>query len=220
MTAIPAPERDPLHPQATVYVVDDDASVRLMLEQLVRSAGLRAETFATAEEFLEHCVASSPGCLVVDLRMPGMGGLELQRTLAERGVALPIILLTGYADVATAVRAMQAHAFDVLEKPFGSQALLDRIRQGVEHDAAAQELRDRRADIDRRLAMLTRREREVLDLVGTGLATKQIAARIGRSVKTVEVHRTRVRRKLGVRSLAEIVRVAIESNRGDLRGDS
>jgi two-component system, LuxR family, response regulator FixJ len=195
-------------PEPTVFVVDDDEAVRESLRWLVRSVGLAVQAFATAEDFLEAVTPDRPGCLVLDVRMPGMSGLELQQQLATRGVPLPIIMLTGYGDVPTAVRALTRGALDFIEKPFSRQLLLDRIRHAVVIDANARRLEADRAEVASRAATLTPREREVLRMVVGGSTNKLMAANLGICEKTIEVHRAHVMRKMRAGSLPELVRLA------------
>lgn len=192
-------------PNATVFVVDDDEAVRRSLEALVKSVGLNVEAFASAQEFLAGYDPERPGCLVLDIRMPGMSGTELQETLRQRGCILPIIIITGHGDVPIAVHAMKHGAVDFIEKPFSKQLLLDRIHEAIARDTRARHESSRNARIQSRLATLTPRERQVLDLVAEGKPNKRIAAELGVSKKTVEVHRSHVMRKMQAGSLAEVV---------------
>lgn len=194
--------------EPVVYVVDDEESVRGALRRLLRAVGMRVETFASAREFLEHPLEEGPSCLVLDVRMPGMSGVELQREMARRGIQVPIVFVTAYADVPMSVETMKAGAKDFLQKPFGEQDLLDAIHDALEKDVAASRRRRRRDDVLARVATLTPREREVFALVVTGMLNKQIGAELGTSEKTVKVHRARVMRKLGATSVAELVRMA------------
>ena len=196
-------------PEPTVFVVDDDRAMRESLSWLLDSVGLRVRSYATAADFLAEHDPAQPGCLVLDVRMPGMSGLDLQAELARRGVELPTIVITGHAEVSMAVRAVKAGAIDFIEKPFSDQLLLDRVRQALEIDLEAREVRRRREDARRRLATLTAREREVLDLVVAGKANKEIASALGVSPKTVEVHRAHVMSKMCVDSLAELIRITL-----------
>jgi len=196
-------------PEPTVFVVDDDRAMRESLSWLLDSVGLRVRSYATAADFLAEHDPAQPGCLVLDVRMPGMSGLDLQAELARRGVELPTIVITGHAEVSMAVRAVKAGAIDFIEKPFSDQLLLDRVRQALEIDLEAREARRRREDARRRLATLTAREREVLNLVVAGKANKEIASALGVSPKTVEVHRAHVMSKMCVDSLAELIRVTL-----------
>ena len=193
----------------TVFVVDDDPAVRSSLEWLIGSIGLKVDTFETAEDFLSGLDPERPGCLVLDLRMPGIGGLELQQELARRGIPLPIIIISGHADVSTAVQAIKAGAVELLEKPFSDQALLDHINRAIELDRRWREIRARRDEISRHFELLTPREREVLAEILAGHANKVIAYDLGISERTVEVHRARVMRKMTCGSLAELVRMCI-----------
>jgi FixJ family two-component response regulator len=196
-------------PEPAVFVVDDDRAMRDSLRWLLESVGLSVRTYATAAEFLGDYDATQPGCLVLDVRMPGMSGLDLQAELARRGAGLPTIVVTGHAEVPMAVRAVKAGAIDFIEKPFSDQLLLDRVRQALEIDRQDREVRRRREEARRRLESLTAREREVLALVVAGKANKEVAASLGLSTKTVEVHRAHVMSKMEVESLAELIRVAI-----------
>jgi FixJ family two-component response regulator len=196
-------------PEPTVFVVDDDRAMRDSLSWLLDSVGLRVRSYATAADFLADHDPAQPGCLVLDVRMPGMSGLDLQAELARRGVELPTIVITGHAEVSMAVRAVKAGAIDFIEKPFSDQLLLDRVRQALEIDLEAREVRRRREDARRRLATLSGREREVLNLVVAGKANKEIAFELGVSPKTVEVHRAHVMSKMCVDSLAELIRITL-----------
>jgi len=196
-------------PEPTVFVVDDDRAMRDSLSWLLDSVGLRVRSYATAAEFLADHDPAQPGCLVLDVRMPGMSGLDLQAELARRGVELPTIVITGHAEVSMAVRAVKAGAIDFIEKPFSDQLLLDRVRQALEIDLEVREVRRRREDALRRLATLTAREREVLNLVVAGKQNKEIASELGVSPKTVEVHRAHVMSKMCVDSLAELIRITL-----------
>lgn len=205
-------------PGATVFVVDDDADVRNMILGLVESIGLRAECFPSADDFLKAYHPRRPGCLVTDVRLPGMSGLELQESLAHQSSLLPVIVITGHADVPLAVRAMKSHAVDLLEKPFNTQELLDRIQHALRLDTERRCEQAATARIASRVATLTPREREVMDLVVRGLANKQIAYQLGLSEKTVETHRSRVMKKLSVSSVADLVRLSIGLNGDDAIG--
>ena len=197
---------------AVVYFVDDDEAVRDSLELLAQAAGFQAQSFSSAEEFLAAFDPDRPSCLVVDLRMPGMSGLELQRRLNESGVELPLIMLSGHADVDSAVSAMKAGAVEFLQKPVHNEVLLARIRSAIEQNT---ELRRRRAEqraISDRVATLTAREREVMLLLIDGLSGKQVAARLGISYRTMEKFRANVMKKMETDSLAQLTRAAIEAH--------
>ena len=203
------PTREPI-----VHVVDDEAAIRDSLAMLLRSVGLASRTWASAPEFLAGYTAGGPACLIVDVRMPGMSGLELQEALRARGDALPVVIITGHGDVSMAVRAMKNGAADFLEKPFNDQTLLDTVHRALAASSAAAAgdaaapAADRAAVVAR-LETLTPREREVMALVAEGRPNKVVATRLGLSTRTVEVHRAKVMEKLGARSLADLVRMAI-----------
>ncbi|HEY0940655.1 MAG TPA: response regulator FixJ [Steroidobacter sp.] len=194
----------------TIFVVDDDAAVRDALKLLLRSVGQSVETYGAGSEFLEAYSEDRPGCLVLDIRMPGMSGLELQQKLNEKHSILPIIFITGHGDVPMAVEAMQAGAVDFIQKPFRDQDLIDRINQALEKDTSNRAALGERNDIRRRLETLTPREREVLDLVVHGKANKVIAGDLKLSQRTVEIHRARVMEKMQASSLAHLVRMVLE----------
>jgi two-component system, LuxR family, response regulator FixJ len=198
---------------ATVFVVDDDDAVRTSLRLLLKSVGLPVETFPSAQEFLDAFDAERAGCLVLDIRMPGMSGLELQQRLNEIHAIIPIVFITGHGDVPMAVEAMQHGAVDFIQKPFRDQDLIDRINQALEKDRDNRAGLKERDAIRRRMQQLTPREREVLDLVTQGKANKVIAGDLNVSQRTVEIHRARVMEKMGASSLAHLVRMVIEANR-------
>jgi FixJ family two-component response regulator len=190
-----------------VFVVDDDASMRRSLERLLRSYGYRVESFASAQAFLERAPAQETACLVLDLRMPGVDGLELQAALAARGDDLPLIFVSGHGDVPSSVRAMKAGALDFLTKPFDDSLLHAAVERALDLHA---EVRASKAGLEAlraRFVTLTPREREVCEQVADGWMNKQVADRLGTSEKTIKVHRARVMEKLGVRSIAELVRI-------------
>jgi FixJ family two-component response regulator len=198
---------------ATVFVVDDDDAVRTSLRLLLKSVGLPVETFGSAQEFLDAFDADRAGCLVLDIRMPGMSGLELQQKLNEIHAITPIVFITGHGDVPMAVEAMQHGAVDFIQKPFRDQDLIDRINQALERDKENRAGLKERDAIRRRMEQLTPREREVLDLVTQGKANKVIAGDLNVSQRTVEIHRARVMEKMGASSLAHLVRMVIEAER-------
>lgn len=195
--------------QGTVFIIDDDEAVRDSLSWLMKSAGLRAETFASADAFLGGYEGDRAGCLILDIRMPGMNGLELQSVLAERGFRLPIIIISGHADVPMAVRALKAGAFDFIEKPFNDELLLDLVQRALLQDRERRESMAEVEALHERMAALTPREREVLELVVAGASNKQISSDLGVSLKTVEAHRARVMEKLQADSLSHLVRMAV-----------
>ncbi len=194
-------------PEPTVFIVDDDQAVRRFLCGLIESVDLRVEAFATAQEFLDAYEPGRPGCLLLDIRMPGMSGLELQNELAQRACGLPIIILTGHGNVQVAVHAMKAGAVDFIEKPFNNELLLDRIQKAVAESVDAGNAWIKRQDIAGHLARLTPRERQVLDLVVCGDTNKGVARRLDISERTVEIHRSNVMAKMQAKSLAELVKM-------------
>ena len=199
------------NPHGTVLIVDDDASFRKALARLCQSEGLTAKTFASAREFLDAGVPESPACLVLDVRMPGRGGLDLQAELATRNIQTPIVFITGHGDIPTSVRAMKAGAVDFLTKPFKDKDLMAVIRDGLSKDVRLKSAQTERDAIQRRLEHLTPRERQVFELVIKGLLNKQIAAELGASEQTIKVHRARVMEKMQVASVAELVQAAVKA---------
>ena len=193
---------------ATVFVVDDDAATRDSLNDLIRSVGLRVELYASAQDFLRSEHPDVPGCLVLDVRMPGLSGLDLQRRLTEAGVSMPIIFISGHGDVPMTVRALKAGALEFLTKPFRDQDLLDAIQQALDRDCQARDERAATEAVHRRFASLTPREREVMAKVVEGLLNKEIAAELSTSETTVKTHRRQVMEKMGANSLPELVRMA------------
>ncbi len=191
-----------------VYVVDDDAGARSSIESLLRSVGLRVEMFGSAREFLDRDRPDIPCCLVLDVRLPGMSGLEFQRDLAARNMAIPIIFITGHGDIPMSVEAMKAGAMEFLTKPFRGQVLIDAIQKAIERDRAARQEQARLAELRRRLDLLTAREREVMQRVIAGLLNKQIAAELGTSERTIKIHRSNLMRKMGAESLPDLVRMS------------
>jgi FixJ family two-component response regulator len=194
---------------ATVFIVDDDQAMRTSLQWLIEATGLSVQTYASADVFLASYYPGRAGCLLLDVRMPGMSGLELQSYLAREGYRLPVILITGHGDVAMAVKAMKAGAMDFIEKPFHDEDLLRSIHHALEFDQKHRATRSAKADIAMRLAELTPREHEVMAMVTEGKSNREIAATLGVSAKTVEAHRARVMEKMRAESLAELVRMAL-----------
>jgi two-component system response regulator FixJ len=201
--------------ELTVFVVDDDQAMRASLQWLIESVGMQVETFDSAQAFLDNYYPGRAGCLLLDVRMPGMSGLELHAHLVRHEIRIPVIIITGHGDVSMAVKAMKVGAVDFIEKPFDDEELLHSIRNALRHEEKQRELRARRADIAARLAELTPREYEVMSMVTDGKSNKEIAAALGVSAKTVEVHRARVMDKMRADSLAELVRMALLA-RGEL----
>jgi FixJ family two-component response regulator len=211
-TQTPPPENETERAPAaapTVFVVDDDPAVRDSLTWLMKSVDLRVRTYDSALGFLEEYDPDAPGCLLLDIRMPGMGGLELQDELLRRDALLPVIFITAYGDVPTAVRTLKAGALDFVEKPFNSQLLLDRIQRAIALDTQKRAEQAELDDCKARLARLTPRERGVLDLMSAGHPSKLIAANMGVTEKTVEFHRANLKAKLGVDSLAGVLHIAL-----------
>ncbi len=198
-----------MNDEATVFIVDDDAAVRDSLSFLMQSVGLRTESFESADAFLQASPTQQPGCLLLDIRMPGMSGLELQGLLAGHDIHLPVIFISGHADVPMAVRALKAGAFDFVEKPFNDQLLLDCVQRAIESDRRQRQNEALLKEWRERLASLTPREREVMELVVDGAANKVISATLGVSLKTVEAHRARVMEKLKAESLSHLVRMSV-----------
>lgn len=194
--------------EKTVYVVDDDEAVRRFLRGLIGSIGLGVKTYASAQEFLDGYEAGSPGCLLLDIRMPDMSGLELQAELRRREIDIPVIILTGHGDVKVAVHAMKAGALDFIEKPFNNELLLHAIQKAVAGSLHSSGARVRRQELLQRLETLTTRERQVLGLVVAGETNKGVARHLGISEKTVEIHRAKVMEKMQAKSLAELVKMA------------
>jgi len=193
----------------TVFVVDDDQEVRESIRWLIESVDLAVETFGSGQEFLDAYDPDKPGCVVLDVRMPQTSGLELQKKLLARGLEIPVIIVSAYGSVPVAVEAMKAGAVDFIEKPFSDQALLDRIHQAIAKDRDVRRGKAKRAEVAARVEELTSREREVMDLVVVGKATKRIAVDLGISPKTVESHRARIMHKMAADSLAELVQMAV-----------
>jgi FixJ family two-component response regulator len=195
-----------------VFVIDDDPSVRKALGRLLKAAGFRVEALASAEEFLGRSLPDVPACVILDVQLPGLDGLDLQRSLAERDVGLPIVFITGHGDIPMTVRAMKAGAVDFLPKPFHARDLLEAVRQALARHAQARQRGAHQADLLQRAASLSAREREVMDLVVGGLLNKQVGHRLGVTEKTVKAHRAQVMRKMRADSLAQLVRMAEHLN--------
>jgi len=196
---------------SSVYIVDDDQAIRRAMELLMRSVGLDYEIFHSADDFLASHSNDRAGCLVLDIRMPGLGGLELQEKLNEMGSTLPVIFITGHGDVPMAVEAMQKGAVGFIQKPFRDQDLLDQVSEALKTDQERRSVRDQKAEVASRIEKLTKREHEVMDLVVTGKPNKVIAYELGVSQRTVEIHRARVMEKMEARSLADLVRMQLAS---------
>lgn len=200
--------------QPTVFVVEDDEAVRRLMRTLLHSVGLNTATHGSAQEFLAQYNPQQSGCLVLDVRMPGMSGLELQQLLNMRGAILPVIFVSGHGDISMAVEAMQHGAFDFLPKPFRDQDLIDRVQRAIEKDKTNRASLREKDRIRERFESLTPREREVLNLVTSGKANKVMAADLGVSQRTVEIHRARVMEKMGAASLAQLVRMVMDIESG------
>ncbi len=195
--------------ESTVFIVDDDQEVRDALQLLMESVGLQVELFNSANAYLEQFDPSRPGCIILDVRMPGMSGLDLQSQLLEQPLCPPIIIITGHGDVPMAVRAVQAGAIDFIEKPFNDQALLDSVHRAMEHDSRQRGEASQIAEIESKLARLTPRERQVLGLVVLGMRNKLIASELSVSQSTVEAHRAKVMEKMEARSLSDLMRMML-----------
>ncbi|HAW30639.1 MAG TPA: DNA-binding response regulator [Planctomycetaceae bacterium] len=196
--------------EATVFVVDDDPAIRKSLRWLIESVGLKVQTHELASEFLESYSPEIPGCLVLDIRIPGMSGLELQEKLRERGYDIPVIIVSGYGDVPMAVRAMKAGAIDFLEKPVSDQVLLDYIQKGIETDIKNKQNRIQNQDLMERKELLTRREREVMEYVVAGFSSREIAGTLNVSFKTVEAHRAKIMKKMQARSVPKLIQMDLQ----------
>lgn len=195
-------------PTQLVFVIDDDASMRAAIARLLHAIGLTVRTFGSAREFLSTRLPDIPACVVLDVRLPGLSGLDLQREMVERGIHVPVIFITGHGDIAMSVQAMKAGAVEFLTKPFRDQELLDAVRSGIHRDREGRKERTELAALREGLSHLTRRERQVMALVVAGLLNKQIALRLGTSEKTIKIHRSQVMRKMRADSLAELVRMS------------
>ena len=198
--------------KATVFVVDDDQAMRNSLKWLIESVGMNVEVFGSADEFIRSYYPGRAGCLLLDVRMPGMSGLELQEYFVEQQIRIPVIIITGHGDVPMAVRAMKVGAVDFIEKPFNDELLLDSIRNALMIDVEQRSVQAERSEIAARLAELTPREHQVMEMVTNGRANKEIALALGVSAKTVEAHRARVMEKMQASSLAGLVKMAIAAN--------
>ncbi len=203
--------------EATVFLVDDDDAVRDALGLLLDSAGLRTAAYPSAADFLANYAPDRPGCLVLDIRMPSMSGMELQAALTERSVNIPIIFLSGHGNVSMSATAFRSGAVDFLEKPFDENVLLERIHEAIQQDRSNRETGARRATASARLAALTRREHEVMLLIVTGHANKEIATKLNLSTRTVETHRGRIMEKTAAQSLTELIEIALASGSHELK---
>jgi len=206
---------DPSSTKAIVFVVDDDQAMRNSLKWLIESVGMQVESFASADEFLAQYQPGRAGCLVLDVRMPGMSGLDLQEYLVENNIHIPVVIITGHGDVPMAVRAMKSGAIDFIEKPFNDEVLLDAIRRATAYEEQQRSQHVENLHIQERLSHLTPREHEVMEMVTEGRSNKEIANALGVSAKTIEAHRARVMEKMQAGSLAELVRMVLAVNNHD-----
>ncbi len=197
-----------IDPDPIVFIVDDDLSVRRTTGRLIRSAGFKALTFTSAREFLASPRPEGPACLVLDVSMPGLSGMDLQRELTQSGIHIPIIFITGHGDIPMSVRAMKAGAVEFLTKPFRSRSLLDAVRAAIERDRSASKTRSETGQLRRRYEQLTPREREVMALVVAGQLNKQVAGELSTTERTIKFHRAHIMQKMGAESLADLVRMA------------
>ena len=199
--------------EPTVFIVDDDPSVLKGLSRLMKSVKLKVEAYSSAQDFLDSYNTVQPGCLLIDMRMPGISGLELQEILQSRNILIPTIIITGYGEVTDAVQAMKKGAIDFIEKPFNGQYLLDQVHKAIAEDTQIRKKQAQQQVVSASLALLTPREREVMDLVITGKANKVIALELGLSMKTVEFHRAHMMKKMKVDSVAELVDLFISATK-------
>lgn len=200
--------------QSLVYIVDDDPDMRDSLRWLMKTVGIRAQTFASAAEFLRDFTPNGPGCVILDVRMPGTSGLDLFEELVARGEDMPVIFITAHADVPMAVRAMKSGAVEFVEKPFNRQTLLDKVQRAIKDDSERRSRMAARAGLSRRFQQLTDKEREVLELIKEGCPNKEIASRLQITPRAVELRRSSLMRKLGVRSLIELLRLTVVQETG------
>ena len=212
LTAVES-EGPKVEPGATVFVVDDDPSFRKSMRWLIESVGLNVQTYASGQEFLDAYDDSVAGCVVMDVRMPGPSGLDLQERLRENGIEIPVIIVTAYGDVPMAVRAMKAGAIDFVEKPFSDQQLLDQIQRAITEDLKNRQDREWSSTIEQRVSQLTPRERQVMDRVVAGLSSKEIGAELGISFKTIEAHRAKIMKKMQARTVSHLIRMNLQAHR-------
>ncbi len=218
MNRLAAPPHIQLRPTPTVFIVDDDTNVRESLCSLFKSVDMKTQSFASAADFLENLQEDQPGCLITDVRMPNMSGIELQRHLLDKQIEMPVIFMTGYNDIAVVVEAMNAGAFDFIRKPYLPQALVERVRDALERDQQQRKLREQRALVVQRRSQLSPREAEVMDLLLSARSTKEVALELGISPKTVDNHRSQIFDKMRVNNIPTLMLMVLDTEKSKVPG--